>query len=336
MSSHGNIKPFTKEPSPRSLFRLVERETTGLMSMESLEDVMARRHTGLKGNELRQFWYDAFATQTLTLDDLYPYRVRAAWRMMRELSYIFGWIDKPETSIDEATDAPPSPWLNPTGPFVPVGDPIIDALLHTHGHVALLPPSPPEGVTEEEYDATADRPLEVYLRVFTQVAERLHISGTDEGRYGLAGLLDPQLVRVAMPGPREVIEFEALVVREALQSLVKDTYHGAEEMLRERYDLREHEVRQVMAMVRRLARSRIDVEDLEGARALCILRMESAIQQAQEAGDHRGQISGIEKLARLHGIDRGDADQDVDDMANEVSAIARERRKPLKTGGEED
>lgn len=341
MSDVGSIRPFRKdaERGVAPMFRLVERERDGLMSMETVEEVLGRREHGMSGVELHEFWEEVFATQVVTLDDLYPYRVRVAWRLTREIAYLYGWIETPGTLLEEATGFHPSPWSVATGPQGPLRDPILEAMLRDRGHVSLLPPDPPTkaltegGDTKPSYAPSKDQRLDLYVRVLKQVADgRLNVGRTREGRYGLAGLLDHDVVRAAMPGPREIIEFEALLVRETLQVLVQETFHEAENHLRERYDLHEHEVRQVMAMARRLARSRVDLDDLEGARAMCILRMEQALHQAKEAGDHRGRIAGIEKLAKLHGVFRDDGDQDLDQMSAVIRDVSQDRRKTLKPG----
>jgi hypothetical protein len=146
----------------------------------------------------------------------------------------------------------------------------------------------------------------------------------------VTGLLDPQTAREVWPSARELVEFEALLVTDALQQMVDTTANEAESHLRTRYDLQEHEVREIMGLAKRLAAHRVD---LDGARATCILQMQKAIAEAREAVDHRAVIAGIERMARLYGLDRAAVeDGDINDMAQSVKVVARERKKlPPKT-----
>lgn len=278
---------------------------------------------GMGGSALREFWREAYQAVDATLEDLYPHRLLAAWRICRSTARMMGWIEGTGTSLAEAARMAPCPWREPVAPFHAVDPSALALVEECGGALTLLPPADPSRHAR-------------HARWATHVARLLELARTQRGRYGLRGLLDPEDLS-AWPSEREVLEYEALVVREALRLVTAQGMDSAEDMLRDRFNLHEPEVRDVMAMTRRLAVERVDLDDVEGSRATYLLAMESAIDSARASADHRAVIGGLEKLAKIRGLFKEAADaDDVDAMTDAVRKVSKggaEARKRIAQGG---
>lgn len=272
---------------------------------------------------LRDFWREVYRAADATLEDLYPHRLLAAWRICRMTARVMGWIEGTGVSLADAAHMTPCPWREDVSPFHPPDTVSLALVEASGGSLTLLPPADPARAVG-------------YARWVTHVARLLDLARTQRGRYGLRGLLDPEDLS-AWPGEREVLEYEALVVREALRRVTTEGMDAAEDFLRDRFGLHEPEVRDVMAMTRRLAAERVDLDDVEGARATYLLSMEQAIDLARAAADHRAMITGLEKLAKIRGLFQEMADSDdLEEMVAGVRKVSKGGdavRKRLKGGG---
>jgi hypothetical protein len=166
----------------------------------------------------QQTFHQAFENETLTFDDLLPYRIRTAYRLVRELGRIRGLIKKDETLIDALKGRPwnfdpwliPQEWHRPTNPDENDNLPgeIIDKILqaenlspdlqytrwdlsnntlkHYRGLALLPPPVPqryltPTGEISESYDPEQDESLLAYIDILDAVSRRLYvIAGAEE------------------------------------------------------------------------------------------------------------------------------------------------------------
>jgi hypothetical protein len=333
------IKPFSpqEEKRPARIFQFLKPDASDIPPLDTVKDQRARGPKGMQGQELKEFWAGVFCAENLTLEDLYPLRLRAAWRIAREWCILVGLIEQPNQPLQMAVDGrTPSPWEHRD--FVPLinitEDPHIAAYYGEVKGIPLMPPAPPRiAKHRDDYSPDRDKRLVLWCQIASRIAfGRLGIHARQDGRHGLAGLLDPLYARLAMPTPGELYAFEEVIVGEALGWLVESNIQEASIQLSDLYGLREHEIRQVLAMAQDSA-TRFTSINQESARAVLLMRLEKILGDAQSSMNARDAILVVREIARLKGLVRGTkkaADESAEGMVRIIEAVkGKEGQKKL-------
>lgn len=369
---------------------------------------------------LHDAWREIIFEETYTLEDTQPYRIRVAWRLLREIARTKGLVAPDEMLVealepkymapeDDLDFAPASqmtihhdahtpmtgfvddPWLIPR-PFVrDVGrerlsgpDPsfrysnsVIEALLAAErvpehlkcyyvqlisehekqtwkpvylNGLPLMPPNVPfphlhplSGVQTghwgddyDPYNSAHDPLLHVYIKLLKNTAMHLYADQGSEvdpncGRYGLHGLYDPALVRLSMPSRVQIMAWEALIVEDTLQQLVKNGQPQTKHYLYKTYGLRPHEIQQLIRIAKVRARQAVE-GDVEEDRGLMVLRLEDAARRAREVSDLRAEMAALKNLAIVLGLARVDPQSAITDFVAVVKDAYQQRleSRPLQ------
>lgn len=214
----------------------------------------------------------------------------------------------------------------------------IQGKTYTEPGTSLLPPDVPQEWLDNNqqikrgYDERKDEGLCLYVQILEAIAIHLRIrQGTTEnrelGRLGLRGLLEPEVLRYAMPSRVLIVGMELMLVEEMLKLLVRYGHMAARERMRAKYGFEDQELESLGMMAKRRAEA-ITKGELEEERALMILRTEQLITRAQRALDARTEFMALKHLAIIHGLGK-DEDKDtrfgdflgvIKKVSNEVSS----------------
>jgi len=329
-----------------------------VLALTPAED--ARRRETLARSLFRTASEDA----RLSLQDTLPLRARLAWRVVREFARLKGLVHEDQLLVD-ALPIAPDPWLLPVSDrdlddakqdadAVPQYRPLFDVerwLRRGEEQVAmtglpLLPPPPPpewldpSGSPLVDYEAFSDGPLLLWLRCAGKVASRYaFLDGTkkdaDSGRRGLAGLLEPELARLAWPGREHIMAVEEMLVDEALRIMVSGPGRGeigrgvmaASEHLREHHGLQEREIQSVVRCALSLARRSVESQ-MEDQRALMVLRVEDYLERCRSAGDRDSESKGLKLLMTIQGLSRTEPEGAMGEFLDALSRVSREKGRP--------
>lgn len=272
-----------------------------------------------------------------TLDDLHPYRLIVTWRITRWLATHRGLLYTEDTLAEGlASPSPdiPDPWTTPTAlrnkppGALPTSVYSLRTLLLKDDTppLALVPPVPAASVNPANDHAT-----HCFIHMVTIAAEGLNLldgskADPDLGRYGLFGLLEPQLLAAAWPSPRQIAEYEHLILERVIELIVKDSYQHARKEVRDKFGLLPNEIKQVMAMARALA-SEMTEGSIDEARAIMLLRLEDYIKRAREACQMREEMNAMKQLSIIQGLAEADKDNIDDDFRKIVENTANQRKQ---------
>jgi hypothetical protein len=257
----------------------------------------------------------------LAPSELEPYRIMVAWRLARRTAQLKGML-APDERMEDAFEIEPSPWYAPTKPMLRPGAaaPTRRAkmaavlLLHEEGDgLALLPPRDP---------SAAER----WCNAYAIAARDLGIEQTEEGCWGLRGLLDPGAAYHNHPTPAQLTAFEELVVIEATEILVTAGERQCVKHFRERYSLTRDEAMQLI----RLARARAHEEfsgSVEEDRALLTAYWKDYIERARkEPVGLTHEARGLKELAKVQGVTRTEPEDKLTEFVATVKAVANQAR----------
>lgn len=314
----------------------------------SLEDP---RHTQLEEadeRELHWFWQTLFRPHVENLEKLGPYRTRVAWRVVREMARLKNQIstDEPLSKALSGVGEQFDQWEDPTA-FTPgKGNTQYDSLswevcelISKQGGLSLLPPSvPPEWKDErhrikDDYDPRIeahDPRLHRWLLAFSKIAMYLRIASGSEldpeqGRYGLYGMNDPDLIRLTFPSRMQIIMWEEIVIDETVGLLVRYGTTNTRKRLRKLYGLTEAEINSIIKMAYAQARDAAST-DTEEHRSLMVLRIEDFLRRSRKSFDMRAELGGLKQLTIVLGLSKTDPDdlnKEFGDIVRAVSAKAR-------------
>lgn len=323
-----SLKPFDphREPDPKSaLFNFQRDPDEAAVPMNYRELQIAKRAEGLSGDELRAFWAEHWNKDQLDLDELFPSIVHSAWRLARGLEIAKGRLGADgflgEMSQDEWET--PSIGLNPEE--AAKGN-SFSALL-VQREVSILPPPPPAEWTNGDKDASyynpsTDEGLCKYNDTMMTVARRIGLAHTKQGRYGGAPLLDITITRQAWPKPREIMAYEAVMIDEAVNSLLANGHFGARRDLMTRLGLCEAEVGSLILLGRRAMRGMRAGTDSDGDKATMVARLEDLAARCRATLDLRAELMVYKTLATVQGITKTQGvEDDVDDMVEVVGEV---------------
>lgn len=319
------IRPFDpdreRQPLP-ALFVNLEPDTAPVI--ESVRELAAvKRSPGLSGEELDRFFNEVFERPDLTLDDIYPFVVRVAWRVVRCMAKLRGAIG-PDESLERAGERLPGAWDEPWALLerADTRDRLVREMAAVR--VPLLPPAPPaEWLNGEKdvtyYDPASDAPLCNYVQTFVQVAKRLGVPNRKEGRLGLRPLADLSIARAAMPSSAEILACERVMVEEAVGAVLEHGHFGAVKALRDRYGLHDSEVGDLLLMARLAMQNIQGGMDTQAKRALMEARLEELAARARSGLDLRAELMALKELGSVQGLKIVDPEgDDIDDMIDVV------------------
>lgn len=291
-------------------------------SADLLQPDVARE---LDDAERGAFWRRAYRmAPSERLDQLWPERLRLAWRICRELARLKGLVLSGQL-LTEGMRLEPSPWTTPTGVF-PQGEVDFEDDLVQHlgsSHLPLLPAGPR---AEEGH-------VEAFLEVAGMVADRLGVPRTDADREALALLASPTLGMRAWPSHIQVMEYEQVEVDRAMRELAKlGEVRVVEDMARAGYC--RHEILNLIALARRAAKELVGGDE-EADRAMMVLRLDDVIERARSELKTQAELAALRLKASIQGLVSNGAldDGDVVDMARVVRALPKKAREALPAEG---
>ncbi|MCP4897902.1 MAG: hypothetical protein GY906_13095 [bacterium] len=283
-------------------------------------------------------WDQVFAEERLTLEDLLPYRIRSCWRIVREMARLKGLIADDE-GLDVVLAMKPDPWIEPSG--YAVEDKALYSRLNAEvseqlRDISLLPPKAPsirpDGAVDPTYDPNSDVLLAKYMRtthflsLYLQI-ERGSVTDPSQGRYGLYGIGDPTLIRLAFPSRLQILAWEEIVVEETFKCMTEVGQSGAEEFLQDTYGLRPFEVNSIIKLAKSRARSKLE-NDLEEDRAVMVFRLEELARRAKDGLDLRVELGALKQMALVMGLGRTDPEDSLRDFIDVVARVSDgEKRK---------
>lgn len=351
-------------------------------------------------NWMKGQWAEAFRVPQLCLEELGPWRVRAAWRLVREMARARGVIEADQMLIEledayspqaaptfdgapAATSLMYDPWITPEQHIVPgkqgkqavkQGTEAYTAMrthqlilgaeatlenkdeyrpfqwvlsqateetpqqqwnpVHYKGLPLLPPPIPLPWIDptnpdkpREGYDPKNpehDPALHAYLAILKGIVSMFYIdlgTETDQnaGRYGLAGLMDPELIRLAFPSRFQMMAFEGLLVEETLDLVIKAGKSKAREELQKHYGLQPIECLQLVRIAT-IKAIELTSGDVEEDRSVMILRLEAAAARARDSLDIRAEIAALKNIAVVQGLAR----VEPQDMVSDFISVVRE------------
>lgn len=319
------------------LFRTNPHIERGTPSLTSIDALRREAQRCARGAELERFWREWYADD-MDLSELYPYRLHAAWRIVREMCWLRGLMQERKQPLADTGHVDPSPWEQGFNFFNRLsGVRVVDVICTDHT-LPILPPDVPDthllpevGRASDDYEPGEDADLVAWCNLVKFIAQRLNIDRTEYGRYGLAGLTDPHFARAAMPSPDELVKYERLLVREVFDLIRDGGMREAERWLMEKQQLEDHEVNAMLDMARSHAKRLAGLDDMDAFKAMLIARMEGELDRLAEAGDSgRGRafvMKEIWKIAAHTG--REPEEEDLDEMNDVVRQTARTKKPDL-------
>ena len=301
----------------------------------------------------------------VTFDDLAPHRIRVCWRVVREIARVLGLTPGGEflrdglTARVDGTDPwrEPTQYERPSNPKVAVTHPwevvqilqqaelLPDEFQHhsRRGDLMVpmpglspLPPDVPSSMTDAngdavpEYDPERDLLLLAYIELVNRVATRLElrigsVADPNEGRYGLAGVTDPQWVRLVFPSRHELMAWEQVLTDEMLTLMVEQGSNKARAVMQRKYGYTFTELNMVQSLAIRQARI-LNSGDPEDAKALMLMQLDAYIRKAGDALDLRNELAGHKQKALIMGLGQRTEQKDsFEDMLRAVRKSATKR-----------
>lgn len=266
--------------------------------------------------------------EKLTLNDTEPYRLVVAYRITRALARLRNQfsLDTPLTEIDFGL------WRDPclaTASNHSTKSSVITAelqLAKDSGGFSLQPPKPPvdeDGYIDESYDPNEDERLLCWIRLVSAISEVLLIplgskKQPDMGKLGLVGLVNPALVHMCWPSPYALIRWEQALVEATLDLVIDKSILAARRRLKDMHGFTNKEATAVLAMANGTA-SEWGEMNVEDAKAMHTLRLESYIRRSKEAMDLNSEIKGLKQLSLVQGINRAEPE----DMNTSFTEVAK-------------
>lgn len=277
------------------------------------------------------------------------YRVRVAWRVVREIARLTGKIH-PDEPLAEATglqppESPaelpggtavdswtaPDPWLviEPVASWrrTPGGynrvSKVLDEIWAAKVNIGLGPT--PQDLANDPDDIRAL----AYTEVLKVVADSLRVyagSTLDrhQGRKGLEGMMEPETIRGAFPNRIEIMLWEEMLIQETMTLLIRYGTNHTWSKLTKVYGLLEHEVDGLVKMARALARRRTE-GDLEEDRSLMLMRLDEYIRRCRRSFDMRLELMALKQIAIVSGLVKIAPEDAASDFVDIVRKVSEER-----------
>jgi len=205
--------------------------------------------------------------------------------------------------------------------------------------VPLLPPPipsrflTPHGISPD-YDPFEDEALLAYIDVLAATAEFLQIESpphspptpeaASAGRWGMVGLLAPDVIRHVFPSRFQIIAAEQYHIEHVLELL---TDHGpikARKELDRSYGLHRHEIESLCRMAMKYARA-ITEMDLDDHKAMMMARLDGFIARAREALDLRAELMAVKTMSIVLGLAKTEGEDGMKDIVATVRKVSNDR-----------
>lgn len=286
----------------------------------------------------------AFAVDELSLQDTLPYRIRAAWRITRELGRLASVV-QPDQTLADATAEDPDAWTTPrTILYPPPGRPgdnaraaqaleILEEATRPddpdqphpkHPGLALLPPEIPSRYDGhlDRYREKNDAVLQCWVRVVKEIARYLGINrgsanDPDLGRLGMIGLDHDETTRSLWPNRTQLIYWEECLIQETLNTMIEHGVPQVRRILSETHGFVASEQTTLIKLALQLAREQTEA-DVEDLRAIMVLRLESYAKRSADALDLRAELAGLKQLSIVQGLSKTDPEDALSAFAQIV------------------
>lgn len=302
----------------------------------------------LTPEQRKTLFKQVFFEDSRTLEELEPFRIRVAYRIVREILRLRG------THTDEslASLAPDNkltdPWTGlrtnaprhfSTSPAAYGALPILDASdrLSPPG-LPILPPPPPPTASVNYFPGIPDHDprLHLYVNLLQTIATYLGIEhGTKLeprlGKYGLLGLTNPVTIRLVFPTRLQLVQYERYLVQETLNYMVRVGRLGAERQLLERHGLADDEVMLLFNLASERATG-VARSDVAQDKALMVLRLESLLERAREMHSFKAELAALKVLSIVQGLSRVEP-EDINTEFQAVVEMFEDAPRPLELPG---
>lgn len=267
--------------------------------------------------ERAEFWTRLFREPYDEMQETWPERLNAAWRVCRELARLKGLFDEERPSLWEATRISPDPWSTPNGIFS--GAALDDALVRAIGErqMPLLPKDDPLG----------------WLELADLVADRVSLRWSAAGKRAAPLLLSPSYVEIAWPSAMQIMDYEITEANRVLRLLLESAPTSViEDLMRDGY--RRHEAMSLVQLAHWIGRAAQKTDpDLE--RCMMSLRLQKVAERSRESGQTRDELAALRLLASVQGLIKSGSGDEPDAEDRAMSATARAlppppRRSPAK------
>lgn len=287
-----------------------------------------------------------FQIQHFLETDTLPFRIRVAYRIVRELARIKGLVEDDET-LGEGLQSSlqcKDPWEIPTSVRYPpsgsaahnsaaaVTMEILDGSERLSerfrnpkgtGGLALEPP--PALGPEDTYDPLEDVLLKRWCMALEEIGRYLRLEEGSEkcpelGALGFVDLVDPRTARRLWPSRLQILAWEEILLEQLSRLLIDHSPRRARRIMKERHGLTPWELapltKQAITAIRR------DAElDVEERRALMTARLEAYCARARSALDLRAELAAIKQLSIIHGLGKTEPEDAISAFAGIVKAM---------------
>jgi hypothetical protein len=258
----------------------------------------------------------------MTLGDLLEYRIPTAYRLVRALAYRLDLLQEDE----RLSDIDPTTIQNQIEiPTTLRRRSFIDASPSEYATTSLWPPNTPPAPDGQ------DTPIVDYCRLLTYISQTLGMTGmVREDRFGLAGLTEPSLVRVAFPSYWTLTRFEDQLIFTTLRELAVSSLFDTYDYLRKTHRMQEKEARQLIQLAR-IKATEMTAEDTEEAKAIAILQFDELASQAGQALDPRAKIASLKNKSLIQGLTADTGDSTMKEFLKIAQDRSHRERKSVES-----
>lgn len=257
------------------------------------------------------------------------YRIRVAYRLAREMARHLGLIayDDALSSIDLARwSKPREPLGLPVGPYSPVVKQMLAEVRkypNTRFGLDATDAGPPIQPPAENQNL-----LHVWSRIMFALSRFIGVEhGSPEepeyGRFGLMGLITPEYAPQCWPSPIALIQYEALLVDEVIEGLIKEGSRKTHQALYAVHGLSPHESRGLIRLGLLEMQAHADT-DIEMDKAQLSLRLDDLISRARVACDQRVELGALKQLSIIRGVTRSEPEDQASEFARVVRKVSKE------------
>lgn len=321
----------TLRPKPRRINRLLQpspvlnnRNTTNYLGFLSTNDLIKQ-----KQQDVVTAIEDSLTEEHLTFADLKPYRTRTCYRIVRYLMHILA-VPDPMQSLSQLTSQAqgtttqgtfqfsrrtiPKTYKEPSRTFLlTLNYHLKDFRLDPSGKLYHFPLFPPLPLMEKEQPIFSEYSPQVHEPVLVQWCRLIeciitntsigtpHYTNPNAARYGMTGISDPWLCRVAWPDWLELVQYENELITYVTKTIIRSEITAVIKNLVTDHGFSEDEARQLTDIARAgLATLVTNNETLN--RNLMILRLENMWKRAKQEGSFKAETDALKMMATIQGL----------------------------------
>lgn len=321
---------------------------------ESLEEAYKRSDKEKGG---RSIFDVAEVHQDRNFEDAKPFRVRVAYRIVREHARLKNRIEEDESLVEALginPNQPGDPWRQPSSFIAPQGRSRVDHItmpawnaLESLNGKPMLPPAVPNKFRDvgegpgargdmsilQSYAPEKDPDYLQWLQGCELIADYLKIDrgsleDPEQGTVGMCGMFDPKTARLLWPSRYEICGFESMLVEETVHDMADLGIPQTITNLDHRYGLNKREATSIIKLAKAHAKEMMDAA-IEDNRAIMQLRLESFIARSRSALNLGAEMHGLKLLALIQGIGKTSPEDENKDFF-EVTAKVSKNRKEAK------